>query len=451
MKRNYFVGFLAIVLFGYAVMFSSLAQDIPAASKGKIKFYVDHAAFKGRSGSKVYEEFYLMLYADQLKVTAEGNKKLGVIQVQTEIEDSFGNKVSKKEWSTEALIKKDSVNIKGMAIYDQWGEELSPGKYNVLVAVSDKNGTDRGEARFDLNVNNEFEKNFNASQIEFVSSVSDDLTNKEFVKGSNSIIPNPSRRYGILNPMLYIYYELYNIPDTENGNLLINYSIKNSEGKTVKELPPVEMKKENPNISLINGINVSGLSSGIYTLNSSVIDSPGNYQTYLSRQFEVIQMDYLNLKPLMTEEQAKTAGNYLKYIATPDQYKLYESLNLTGKAQFLIQFWQDNDPTPDTKENEYLEKIKQRYAYANEHYGWGNEAGWATDRGRVLIKYGNPDEIERHYSESETDPYEIWDYHQEKNYEFIFADMKGDGQFVLINSTKEGEASNPNWQELISK
>jgi GWxTD domain-containing protein len=223
------------------------------------------------------------------------------------------------------------------------------------------------------------------------------------------------------------------------------------DGKVVKALPVMEIKKSGSNTCLLHGINVSSLPTGVYNFEGTVSDTPSNKKIHFSRQFEIIQMDYLNSQSRFTDEQAQTAANYLKYIVSPEQYKMYESLNLTGKAQFLVQFWKDNDPTPGTPENEYLEKIKQRYNYANNHFRWGKEKGWASDRGRVLIKYGNPDDVERHLLEPDTDPYEIWYYHTEKNYEFVFADLKGDGQFALIHSTKEGEVSNPNWQELVNK
>ena len=55
--------------------------------------------------------------------------------------------------------------------------------------------------------------------------------------------------------------------------------------------------------------------------------------------------------------------------------------------QFVEQFWQRRDPTPDTEENEYKEEHYRRIAYANEHYASGIP-GWKTDRGMIYIKYG---------------------------------------------------------------
>jgi GWxTD domain-containing protein len=61
------------------------------------------------------------------------------------------------------------------------------------------------------------------------------------------------------------------------------------------------------------------------------------------------------------------------------------------RDNFIEQFWQRRDPTPDTEENEYKEEHYRRIAYANEHFAAGIP-GWKTDRGRIYIVYGPADE-----------------------------------------------------------
>ena len=67
------------------------------------------------------------------------------------------------------------------------------------------------------------------------------------------------------------------------------------------------------------------------------------------------------------------------------------------REQFIEQFWLRRDPTPDTEENEFKEEHYRRIAYANEHFASGIP-GWKTDRGRIYITFGPPDEIEAHSS-----------------------------------------------------
>ncbi|MDO8550761.1 MAG: GWxTD domain-containing protein, partial [Ignavibacteria bacterium] len=187
----------------------------------------------------------------------------------------------------------------------------------------------------------------------------------------------------------------------------------------------------------------------IYTLKVEVSDFQENLKRSLSRPFEIIQIDYLSNNPLLTEEEAETAGNLIEYLATPQEYNMYKNLSLQGKTKFLISYWKEKDTSPGTPENEYLQSIIQRYNYANQKFGWGEKEGYKTDKGRILIKYGMPDEIESYYSESNSAPYETWIYTRDKAFIFVFGDINSNGNFILLHSTKEGEISNYNWKDFI--
>ena len=63
------------------------------------------------------------------------------------------------------------------------------------------------------------------------------------------------------------------------------------------------------------------------------------------------------------------------------------------RQQFIAQFWSRRDPTPDTEENEAKKEHYRRISYANERYR-DSAPGWKTDRGRMYIVIGPPDEIQ---------------------------------------------------------
>jgi len=111
------------------------------------------------------------------------------------------------------------------------------------------------------------------------------------------------------------------------------------------------------------------------------------------------------------------------YIITDEEKQAFKRLKTDEeRQQFVEQFWLRRDPTPDTEENEYKEEHYRRIAYANDHFPSGIP-GWKTDRGRMYIKYGAPDEIDSHPSggtyerpieegggETSTYPFEDWRY-----------------------------------------
>jgi GWxTD domain-containing protein len=111
------------------------------------------------------------------------------------------------------------------------------------------------------------------------------------------------------------------------------------------------------------------------------------------------------------------------YIISPEEKAVFRGLTTPEeKEQFIEQFWFRRDPDPRTAVNEYREEHYRRIAYANEQFASGLP-GWKTDRGRVYITHGPPDQIEARpsggrYSRpmhegggtTATYPFEVWWY-----------------------------------------
>jgi GWxTD domain-containing protein len=96
------------------------------------------------------------------------------------------------------------------------------------------------------------------------------------------------------------------------------------------------------------------------------------------------------------------------------------------------EFWRERDPSPDTRENELMQEYYSRVARANQLFGSFRQ-GWETDRGEVYIRFGPPDEVERHPYEVGQRPYEIW-YYYDIQRRFIFVDEMGYGEYRLVTN-----------------
>jgi GWxTD domain-containing protein len=166
-------------------------------------------------------------------------------------------------------------------------------------------------------------------------------------------------------------------------------------------------------------------------------------------------------------ELSKTYKKWLDedvvWIITDEERAAFKQLsNDEERDNFIEAFWQRRDPTPDTEENEYKEEHYRRIAYANEHFAAG-VPGWKTDRGRIYIMYGPPDEIDSHPSggsyerpieegggETSTFPFEDWRYRylegigQEVIIEFVDTCMCGDYHMTLDRSEKDALKYTPN-------
>jgi GWxTD domain-containing protein len=99
------------------------------------------------------------------------------------------------------------------------------------------------------------------------------------------------------------------------------------------------------------------------------------------------------------------------YIASEAEKAAYQNLaSDADRYLFIERFWQQRDPSNGTAQNEFRDQHYWRINYANERFG-GPERGWKTDRGRIYITWGPPDQIEAHPSgEGRSGPFEIWRY-----------------------------------------
>ena len=105
------------------------------------------------------------------------------------------------------------------------------------------------------------------------------------------------------------------------------------------------------------------------------------------------------------------------YIISDREKDAFERLQSEAEREAFIEaFWRRRDPEPLTPENEYRLEHYERIAYANSRLG-GETAmpGWMTDRGRIWIKLGEPDERETFAAVPGLYPAELWFYLQRKN------------------------------------
>ena len=95
---------------------------------------------------------------------------------------------------------------------------------------------------------------------------------------------------------------------------------------------------------------------------------------------------------------SKWVNEDVAYIISDEERAAFKSLQSDPEREhFIEQFWLRRDPTPGTPENEFKEEHYRRIAYANDHFA-AAIPGWKTDRGRIYITYGPPDEKESHPS-----------------------------------------------------
>ena len=170
-----------------------------------------------------------------------------------------------------------------------------------------------------------------------------------------------------------------------------------------------------------------------------------------------------SLKHELNKEQRRWLDEDVRWIITDQEKKAFMQLsNDEERDKFIEAFWDRRNPNPDSEDNEFKDEHYRRIEYANEHFAAGVQ-GWRTDRGRMYIVYGPPDEIESHPSggqydrpmeegggQTSTYPFEDWRYRhidgigEQVIMEFVDTCMCGEYHMTMDRSEKDALLMVPN-------
>jgi len=442
-----------------------LSLECGIHAQDKFGFEFDYAQF-GFDSLSNYVEFYYAFPKKGLTTVknSAGNYVAALLGIK--IEDvRKNNTILNKIWKVKQNVAKDTT-AGNQALVGVLGFRIAEGKYLATVYGKDAADTSRNKVyKENFEVKPFIGKSPQISHIELSKKIVNENvdTTSIFYKNSYEVIPNPSIVFDSKMPVLFYYAELYNLKDaSKKGALKFGETLVNSKGAIVYSR---ERKVNNVGNAIVKVgmINLRNLPTDSYNLLLTLQDTvsskgaisgkkfflynpkaksetPGNSAPYVSSEYGVLSSEDCDL--LFDES---------RYIATADEIDRYEKLtSLPAKREFLYNFWKKRDPNPATKENEFKQEYLKRLAYVNSHFGALNKPGYKTDRGRVYLKYGKYDQIERFPSSPNRKPYEIWYYNSiEGGVLFVFGDLTGYSDYELLHSTKRGEFHDYDWQRRV--
>ena len=275
---------------------------------------------------------------------------------------------------------------------------------------------------------------------------------------------------------MYTYSEIYNFAEATSdsgNNYVVRYKVLDSDGAEAKKFKDKVKQKPGKTAVEVNGVNVVTLVSGPYFIVMEVEDMETGKTVETRQKFFVYREgDYAEGGAAFKKQEQLSgtgsagldAGRYdemeekdiddefewCRYISSKDERNTFKKLNLDGKRTFIKEFWARRDQTPTTPINEYKRNYLSSVEYADQAYRGTFRAGWRTDRGRVMLVYGRPDEIERFPFSSENKAYEVWHFFSlQGGITFIFVDRRDMGDYELVHSTARGELYDPEWTRWI--
>ena len=461
------------LLFALNVFLSGLLQA-QSGQGTELNIGLDIVQFK-TDDENIQVDFIYEIPYEQLafKPDVKYPNMFSVVQINTNfsIRDMASGKFIREDiWDTPIGFLKNNLEIEKPPFPLLFTEKIPAGEYELFLKVTDLNANRSATIQRPFRVKNFPVDQLALSEIIFAKDIQPDTLQTMFSKNGYSIKVNPTNHFNILHPLLYYYFEVYNLSYTENQpaqNFLAEYALISSAGDTVKAFKAREIEKPGKSCVLVDAKNIVTLKDGDYDLMVRITD-PATGQAaekikrfHMTKTIEIFEKEN-EINP-MTAGDADAFLDKVQYFISGKERKEFEHLDPQGKARFAVKFWRERDPVPMTPENEFKIMIEKRINHANTSFAPTRtiksiKPGYKTDRGRIYIKYGDPDDQYEESMPYGDEPLLIWRYFNRTDVSyFVFVDEKSLGDFKLIYSDDETEVVDPtlakkygeNWKYIM--
>lgn len=445
---------LALKVAGMILMMAESAHLQPPPQEMRIA--ADYARFRGDE-KNTYVEIYYAIPQRSLTYVGDsaGHEAGAVVTFTVRKGDSL---VAADRWLVPHVARPSDFSETSMSLVGMTSVFVHAGTYDVKLVAQDRNALERIDSVTFQLATTPFETDRLAlSDIEVASSITRGSKEGQFVKNTLEVVPNVE---GIFNEdqECFIYAEAYNLLAGEDrSDFLVRIDALDAVGRNVisRERP---RRRAAESTVLVDQLSVSGLPTGTYTLVISLLDSSKQVVASSGRKFYVynqrlgIDSTLLTLRggasmsvfSSMSEGEIDQEFEWARYEAGEAERRQYAELKgVDAKRGFLHDFW-------GRRGLGVREEYLRRVSYTNNTFQVMGRKGYRTDRGRVYITYGPPDDIERYPSSSDARPYEIWSYNQiQGGVIFVYVQRQPGGDHELVHSTHRSELRDDNWRRFV--
>ncbi len=438
-----------------------------------ITFYFNYGVFNTLS-NKPYLETYLTVSGQSVKFLPISSGYQANIHISWKIINEKGL-VRESNYNLMSPISADTIQLP--SFIDTQRFLLENGEYTLELEVYDK-ATPNQKYTHSQKIKILFnrEKKIYNSDFQILESYSKSIKQSISTKSGYDLIPYNINYFPKSQNSLNFYIETYNL-DTVIGKgtkFVYSYYIENSENLQ-KQIGFSGFQKQlaakiNP---LLSHFDITQLATGNYNLVIEVKDSLNKIQCY-KKWFFQRQSD---VKPISLNENSnfRAVEDFFNSVQGVDSIKQFieclwpisttkerewQQVQLKRKDPnlmrgYLVNYWKEQaSDTTDALQlwYTYYKKVLETNALLK----CGKQKGYYTDRGRVYLQYGKPDQRTQVNSEPGTYPYEIWQYYRiyDKatkrfftNKKFVFANFAiADDCYKLIHSEVKGEIYDERWR-----
>jgi GWxTD domain-containing protein len=398
----------------------SMAQSRVTNMQSQPDFEANLFNFQGENGESSLTLYVRVKYS-KLTFLKQGETFTAMYEIVASFLDNKGAMICEKLWTDTVSTTKYAQTIsKDLAREMSFNVNLPPGNYTAVIQFRDKESGRSSEQRRSISVKNFKREEPSISSIMIVRTEFDTAGRVEYSPNLSSVVSLSSKEVG---PQ--VYYEVYNAEKYET--LTLKYTItQRTRREQVIDTYRRTLTPAGRQTRVLDTLSSQKIKGGDYLLTIGIEDK----NQRIIDESSIVFLVRVQGASFLIQDIDK-AVEQLEYIATWEEIsKMREAKTHEEKVRLFNEFWKRYDPSPGTEENELQLEYYSRIEYANQNFSSYAE-GWRTDMGRIFVKYGMPDVIERQPPMMNQRPYEIWEY-QQHNLRLIFVDVSGFGNYRLL-------------------
>lgn len=396
----------------------------------------------------------------RLSALASGVAQAVRYQFEVAVADSTGLELQRHGWARE--VPPAVARAQGATVMESFGFTAAPGLYRVRLRVVPEGGT-------------AIERNIDVRAFPARPPISDLVLgtgSSRVVSDTEMVEPGEIRRAGLalrtapvprLSPTdaaLTYYAELYPWAGAATaGELWVD--VLEGGGRSIVSTPARAIQLSPQGAVTRGSVDLAGLPEGSFRLRLSVRLGDSTLRVEAPFRMGALVVAAAadtgaagGADPFegMSEARLDSLSGPLTYLMDPrTETGVYDRLSVEAKRRFLREFWRRRAATAGDADNRAMTDFYRSVSYANDAFRQsraGSMLGWRTDRGRIYLRHGRPDEVLRRPVASPR-PFEAWKYTRDRAYWYVFFDRNGMGDFILIGTNDRREPGMPEWETYV--
>lgn len=400
--------FLTSLFYGFWFLPGSdpLDAGYPQEAAGDIRFHVDPVRFLD-DGAEALDVF-IALPEDALH--AQSDSFLIMASVQLLGPDGSGLAEFRTEMSLPPAGYRETVHgypvpVRWLRLHPAW----LPGARGIKVQIQDLRGMKpgmldrvRGMRREGTTSGYLGPERGNLRTLQWLSDlffVWGPTTDSEVIEGGepglrsvrSRLQPNPHRYYGLHRPILTVYWEQYPPPPGSglgpDDRVVLRQRIVELQGGGVVFAKADTLEVQTVADWTLRRFDLSDMPSGAYRFELELEDAgPGGER--LASSTGLFQVIWEESNWTFDQDELLSLARVL--LPSRD-FEAFEKLDRGAQERYLRDLWNRNAPTRPGETNPLERKLMERARFAAERFVERLRPGIMTDRGRVYIRYGEPD------------------------------------------------------------